>query len=118
VIAAAGQTPNAYRQNLTSRAIFVEMSERRFALVDFTHTSKTGRVGLYDAGHTYTLPLAVAHAATKRGLVAKQRPPQWTPLSIFRQPEVLTEAEVIEAEAELKALQRHALEVVDPETGA
>jgi hypothetical protein len=27
---------------------------------------------------------------------------------------VLTEAEVIEAEAELKALQRHALEVVDP----
>jgi hypothetical protein len=30
-------------------------------------------------------------------------------------PKVLTEAEVIEAEAELKALQRHALEVVDPE---
>ena len=30
-------------------------------------------------------------------------------------PEVLTEVEVIEAEAELKALQRHALEVVDPE---
>jgi hypothetical protein len=29
--------------------------------------------------------------------------------------EVLTEAEVIEAEAELRALQRHALEVVDPE---
>ena len=27
----------------------------------------------------------------------------------------LTEAEVIEAEAELKALRRHALEVVDPE---
>ena len=39
----------------------------------------------------------------------------WTPPSMFRQPEVLTEAEVIEAEAELKALQRHALEVVDPE---
>ena len=34
---------------------------------------------------------------------------------LFRLPEVLTEAEVIEAEAELKALQRHALEVVDPE---
>ena len=33
-----------------------------------------------------------------------------------QQPEVLTEAEVTEAEAELKALQRHALEVVDPET--
>jgi len=35
----------------------------------------------------------------------------------FRQPEVLTEVEVIEAETELKALQRHALEVVDPDTG-
>jgi hypothetical protein len=30
-------------------------------------------------------------------------------------PKVLTEAEVIEAEAELKALQRRALEVVNPE---
>jgi hypothetical protein len=34
---------------------------------------------------------------------------------MFRLSEVLIEAEVIEAEAELKALQRHALEVVDPE---
>ncbi len=33
---------------------------------------------------------------------------------MFRQPEVLTEAEVVEAEAELKALQRHALELVEP----
>jgi hypothetical protein len=41
--------------------------------------------------------------------------PSWTPPGMFRQPEVLTEAEVIEAEAELKALERHALEVVDPE---
>jgi hypothetical protein len=39
----------------------------------------------------------------------------WTSPSIFRPPEVLTEVDVIEAEAELKALQRHALEVVDPE---
>jgi hypothetical protein len=93
------------------------MSERRFALVDFTHTSRTGRVGLYDAGHTYSLPQAVAHAATKRELVAKQRPPNWAPPSIFRRPEVLTEVDVTEAEAELKALQCHALEVVDPETG-
>jgi len=29
-----------------------------------------------------------------------------------------TEAEVVEAEAELKALQRHALEVVDPEANS
>jgi hypothetical protein len=38
------------------------------------------------------------------------------PPSLFQLPEVLTEAEVIEAEAELKALQRHALAVFDPET--
>jgi len=91
------------------------MSERRFALVDFTYGSKTGRLRLHEAGHTYAVPRAVAHAATKRELVAKQRPPHWTPPSIFRRPEVLTEAEVIEAEAELRALQRHALELVDPE---
>ena len=92
------------------------MSERRFALVDFTYTGKLGRLRFHEADRTYTLPRAVAHAATKRELVAKQRPPHWTPPSIFRPPEVLTEVEVIEAEAELKALQRHALEVVDPET--
>ena len=94
------------------------MSERRFALVDFMYRGKTGRLCIHEAGHTYALPRAIAHAATQRGLVAKQRPPLWMPPSIFRPPEVLTEVEVIEAEAELKALQRHALEVVDPETGA
>jgi hypothetical protein len=93
------------------------MSERRFALVDFTYRGKTGSLRLYEAGHTYSLPRAVAHAGTKRELVAQQRPPHWTPPSIFRPPEVLTEVEVTEAEAELKALQRHALEVVDPEAG-
>jgi hypothetical protein len=92
------------------------MSERRFALVDFTHRSKTGRLRLCDAGRIYNLPRAIAHAAAKRELVAKERPPHWTPPSIFRPPEALTDLEVIEAEAELKALQRHALEVVDPET--
>src|SRR5262245_16217776 len=91
------------------------MSERRFALVDFTYRGKTGRLRFHEAGNTYALPRAVAHAAIKRELVAKQRPPQWTPPSIFRPPDVLTEIEVTEAEAELKALQRHALEVVDPE---
>jgi hypothetical protein len=94
------------------------MPEHRFALVDFTYRGKTGRLRLYEAGHSYALPRAVAHAATKRELVAKQRPPHWTSPSIFRPPEVLTEVEVTEAEAELKALQRHALELVDPETGA
>jgi hypothetical protein len=64
----------------------------------------------------YTLPRAIAHAASKRQLVAKHRPAGWTPPGMFRLPEALTEAEVIEAEAELRALQRHALEVVDPES--
>ena len=91
------------------------MVERRFALVDFTHRSKTGCLRLYEAGHTYSLSRAVAHAATKRELVAKQRPPHWSPPSIFRPPEALSEVDVIEAEAELKALQRHALEVIDLE---
>ena len=36
--------------------------------------------------------------------------------SILRPPEVLTEAELAAAGAELKALQRHAFEVVDPES--
>ena len=92
------------------------MSERRFALVDFTHMSRAGCLRLYEVGHIYALSRAIAHAATKRELVAKQRPSGWTPPSMFQPPEVLTEAEVIEAEGELKALQRHALAVVDPET--
>jgi hypothetical protein len=71
------------------------MSERRFVLVDFTHMSRVGYLRLYEAGHTYALSRAVAHSATKRELVVKQRPPNWTPPSMFRQPEVLTEAEVI-----------------------
>ena len=67
------------------------MSERRFALVDFTHMNRMGYLRLYEAGRAYTLPRAVAHAATKRELVAKQRPPHWTPPSMFRPPEVLVE---------------------------
>jgi hypothetical protein len=74
------------------------------------------RLRLYEAGRTYAMPPAVAHAAARRALVAKQRPPDWAPPSILRSPEALTESEVVEAEAELHALQRHALELVDPET--
>ena len=88
------------------------MSERRFVLADFTHMNRVGYLRLYEAGHTYVLSRAIAHAATKRELVAKQRPPGWVPPNMFQLPKVLTETEVIEAEAELKALQRHALEVV------
>jgi hypothetical protein len=35
----------------------------------------------------------------------------------LRSPEVLTESELAEADGELKALQRHALAIVDPENG-
>ena len=92
------------------------MSERRFALVDFTHMSREGCLRLYEASRTYTLPRAVAHAATKRELVAKQRPMHRAPPSMFRPPEALTAAEVVKAEAELRALRRHALALVGPET--
>ena len=60
------------------------------------------------------MPRALAHAAAKRELVAVERPVGWTPPSILRPPEVLIETELVEAEAELKALQRHAFEIVDP----
>ena len=93
------------------------MSERKFVLVDFTYMNRAGCLRLYEAGHTYALPRAIAHAATKRELVAKQRPAGWTPPSMFKLPEALTEAEVVEAEVELRALQRHALEVVEPKGG-
>jgi hypothetical protein len=63
------------------------------------------------------MPRALAHAAAKRELVAVQQPADWEPPSILRPLEVLTEAELAGAEAELKALQRHAFEIVDPEVG-
>ncbi|MGA9337040.1 MAG: hypothetical protein WBV66_05185 [Pseudolabrys sp.] len=63
------------------------------------------RLRLYEAGRIYSLPRAA------------WRPLHWTPPSTFRPPEVLTEVEVIEAEAELKVLQRHVLQVVDPKMG-
>jgi hypothetical protein len=91
------------------------MSERRFVLVDFTHMSSTMCLRVYEAGETYSMPRAIAHAGAKRGLVARQKPADWSPPSILKSPEVLTEADVVEAEAELRALERHALEVVDPE---
>lgn len=91
------------------------MSERRFVLVDFSYMSRAGCLRLYEAGRVYSLPRAVAHAASKRDFVAVERPARWVAPSMFRMPEALTQAEVVEAEAELKAMQRHALELVDPE---
>jgi hypothetical protein len=92
------------------------MSERRFVLVDFTYMSRATCHRLFEAGRAYALPRAIAHTATKREFIAKQRPPNWTGPSLFRPPDSLTEAEIIEAEMELKVLRRHALAAVDPET--
>jgi hypothetical protein len=92
------------------------MTDRRFVLVDFTYASDVmGHVRFYEAGNAYDMPRALAHAAAKRELVAAQRPGEWEPPSILRPPEVVTESELAEAEAELKALQRHAFEIVHPE---
>ena len=92
------------------------MTERRFVLVDFRYTrDPLGHVRFYEAGNSYDMPRALAHAAAKRELVAVERPVGWTPPSILGPPEVLTESELVEAEAELKALQRHAFEIVDPQ---
>ena len=100
---------------ITSASI---MTERRFVLVDFRYTSDVvGHIRLYEAGNTYDMPRALAHAAAKRELIAVGQPVNWTPPSILRPPEVLTEAELVEAEAKLKALQRHAFEIVHPEPG-
>jgi hypothetical protein len=82
------------------------MSKRRFVLADFTHMSRAGCLRLYEASRSFAMPRALAHAATKRNLVAREHPPRWSLPSICRAPEVLTEAEVVEAEAELRALQR------------
>jgi hypothetical protein len=93
------------------------MTERRFVLVDFSYASDViGHVRLYEAGNTYDMPRGLAHAAAKHQLVAVQQPVDWTPPSILRPPEVLTEAELAAAEAELKALQRHAFGIVEPES--
>jgi hypothetical protein len=41
------------------------------------------------------------------------RPTRWSPPGMFCSPEVLTDLEVVEAEAELRALRHHALEVIE-----
>jgi hypothetical protein len=93
------------------------MTERRFVLVDFRYTTDVvGDIRLYEAGNTYDMRRALAHTAAKRELVAVQRPVDWEPPSILRPPEVVTESELSEAEAELKALQRHAFGIVEPES--
>jgi hypothetical protein len=73
-----------------------------FVLVDFRSSDVVGHIRLYEAGNKCDMPRALAHAAAKRELV----PIDGEPPSILRPPAVVTESELTEAEAELKALQR------------
>jgi hypothetical protein len=79
------------------------MTERMFVLVDFRLTSElVGHIRLYEAANTYDMPRAPAHAAAKGDFVAVDRPVDWEPPSMFRPPELLTDSELAESEAELK----------------
>ena len=89
-------------------------AEHRFVLVDFTCPTSHGRPRLYEAGRSYPMPPAVAHAAAKRDLVAHRKLARWTPPSCLAAPVRLTAAEIEEAEAELLALERHAVEAPGP----
>ena len=88
-------------------------AEYRFVIADFRCIGPGGAPRLYEAGRSYPMPAAVAHAAAKRGLVAKVKPPAWVSPSFGRRAEVLTEADVAGAGAELEALERHATEDVE-----
>jgi hypothetical protein len=59
-----------------------------------SYPTPLGHIRLYEAGNTYDMPPALAHAAAKRDLVAAQRPVDWGPPSILSPPEVLAEAEI------------------------
>jgi hypothetical protein len=47
-------------------------SQRRFVLVDFPHMNAAGRLRVYEADDMSAARRAVAHAAAKRGLVARE----------------------------------------------
>ena len=85
------------------------MPEHRFVLSDFTRPAPDG-FRLYKAGRSYPMPLALAHVAAKRDLVARHKPPRWLEPSILTLPVAITAAEIAEAEAELAALEQHAVE--------
>ena len=72
-------------------------------------------VDLYEAARTYAMPRVLAPAAAKREFVAIQHPDDWAEYA--KTPEVLKEPELVEADRELKALQRQAFDIVDPENG-
>ncbi len=88
--------------------------EHRFILADFTVPGSSGRPRLYEAGKHYPMPPAVAHAAAKHDLVAKAKPVHWAPPNLWARPTILTMVDLAEAQAELQALEHHAIEDVVP----
>jgi hypothetical protein len=61
------------------------MTERRFVLVDFRYTSDPlGHVRFYEAGNSYDMSRALAHAAAKRELVAVEQPARAEPAAVKR----------------------------------
>ena len=88
-------------------------SAYHFAIADFACLTDEG-VRWYKAGRSYLMPLAVAHAAAKRDLVAHQRPLYWAPPSILVQAKVLTGAEIATADIDLRAFDHHAIEGATP----
>ncbi len=80
--------------------------EHRFVLTDFTAPAALGRPKLYEAGRSYPMSPALAHAAAKRDLVAHHKPAHWLPPSILTVPVAITVLDL--QEAELAALERHA----------
>ncbi len=89
-------------------------AEFRFVLADFRCIGEGGAPRLHEAGRSFPMPPAVAHAAAKRELVAKARSPHWTPPNRFRRAETPSAAEIAAAEAELGALQCYGAEITDP----
>ncbi len=83
-------------------------AEHRFVLADFTCPIPRGTPRLYEAGRSYPISPVLAHAATKRGLVAKTKPPYWMLPSSLTPLATVTAAEIAEAGAELEALARDA----------
>ncbi|MDQ3929490.1 MAG: hypothetical protein M3328_10130, partial [Chloroflexota bacterium] len=56
--------------------------EHRFVLADFEHLDAAGDRHVYEAGRSYSMPPAIAHAAARRDLVSDHKPPHWTRLGI------------------------------------
>ena len=89
------------------------LPEHRFVLVDFRCIGEGGAPRMYEAGRSYPMPPAVAHAAAKRNLVVHHRPLRWMPPSVLTPVEVLTEEEIATAQAELQQVEQHARQSIN-----